>query len=123
MGGDTRPPVTVMIYGGFTTPGFGTGFIILTYRDGRVPWAKEILPAVARLVQPWFPMVKTKRIIRRRKTSGGWHTWSVIVERMPSLRKVMNEIYVDASLGPDVRGTKQTWRYVWDKKLEEDTSI
>jgi len=119
-----RPQVvTVMVYGGFTTPGFGTGFIILTYRNGRVPWAKEILPAVARLVQPWFPKVKTQRIVRRKKTPNGCLYWRETVERMPSLRAVMNELYVDASLGPAVRGTKRTWRYVWDKKLEEDTSV
>ena len=114
---------TVLVYGSFKVPGFDTNFIVVSYSSGRVPWARKIFPAVARLVQPWFPKVKTQRIVRRKKTPNGCLYWRETVERMPSLRAVMNELYVDASLGPAVRGTKRTWRYVWDKKLEEDTSV
>lgn len=121
MGADAEVDV-VLVYGGFTVPGYGVNFIVLSYSSGRVPWAKEILPAVARLVQPWFPKVETRRIVRRRRTPQGTTYWRETVHKPPSLRKVIDGIYVDATMGSTLRSTKTTRRYVWDKKLEEDTS-
>ena len=111
---------TVLVYGSFKVPGYDTNFIVLSYSSGRVPWAKEIFPAVARLVQPWMPKVESSRIVRQKKAPNGTLTWREPVFKMPSLHKVMCEIHIDGSCGPGLRSTTKTKRYVWDKELKED---
>lgn len=43
-----------MVYGSFTEPTTGKNFIVVRQPSGRTPWARKIVPAVNRLVNPWF---------------------------------------------------------------------
>ena len=45
----------ILIYGSFKEPTQGENFIVLRYPACRIPWSKKIVPAINRLVRPWFP--------------------------------------------------------------------
>lgn len=46
--------VVFIVYGSFTEPTMGKNFIVVRMPEGRVPWSKKIVPAIHRLVSPWF---------------------------------------------------------------------
>ena len=121
-------PVTFIVYGGFLvprTPNNGANFIVITVPDRSaltMPWSTQILPVVARLVQPWFPKETRRRVVRREKTKNGVLEYCAYDRVPPPLKKVKSEVYLDGGY-PGLEKTKATRRFVWrDKKLEEDTS-
>jgi hypothetical protein len=52
--GDKTAWETFMVYGSFTEPTTGKNFIFIRKPSGRVPWRRKIVPAIERIVGPWF---------------------------------------------------------------------
>ena len=58
------PWVVFIVYGSFIEPIKGHNFVVVRMPVGRQPWKKKIVPAIHRLVSPWFP-------------KGNDHRWNV----------------------------------------------
>jgi hypothetical protein len=44
----------LVIYGSLTEPSTRLNFVCVRIPSGRVPWRKKIVPAIERLVRPWY---------------------------------------------------------------------
>ena len=57
-----RPPyVDFIVYGDFTEPTKGVNFIVVRRPSGRFPFQKKLVPAIEKLIRPWFPADATSR--------------------------------------------------------------